>query len=112
MEIGAILWLMKTTNNFSCTLSLLRLLTLSVVATAAVSVLANKPPGSGTFSLTGGMNVARARQTSTLLNTGEALVAGGVDVNGTPLTSAELYNPALRRWRLTGSMSYRGFVRA
>ena len=51
------------------------------------------------------MNVARARHTSTLLNTGEVLVAGGVDVNGTPLTSAELYNPATRRWSLTGSMS-------
>ena len=83
-----------------------------VVSTAILAVLslllattarATRTGGSGTFSLTGSMNVARAGHTSTLLNTGEVLVAGGT--NRIPLTSAELYNPAIRKWRLTGSMS-------
>ena len=94
---------MKTTISFSCRLSLIILFTVSVVATAAVPVLVNRPGDPGTFSLGGSMNVARAGHTSTLLTTGEVLVAGGT--NGIPLTSAELYNPGTRRWRLTGSMS-------
>ena len=53
------------------------------------------------------MNTARANHTSTLLNTGEVLVAGGTadTSTGESLASAELFNPAKGRWRVTGSMS-------
>jgi hypothetical protein len=66
-----------------------------------------KDGGSGTFSLTGSMDTARALHTSTLLHTGEVLVAGGIadTSTGVSLSSAELFNPAKGRWRLTGSMS-------
>ena len=66
---------------------------------------AGKPTRSGTFTTTGNMNVARANHTLTLLSTGEVLAAGGVDVNGTQLTSSELYDPKTRKWTLTGNMS-------
>jgi hypothetical protein len=77
------------------------LVSLCLMAGSSSSVLADnvspdKGGGSGTFSLTGSMNTARALHTSTLLNTGEVLVAGGIfDTNtGESLASAELFNPA------------------
>lgn len=60
---------------------------------------------SGTFTLTGSLNTARYDHTATLLQTGEVLATGGVDINGNPLSSAELYNPATGRWTRTGSMA-------
>jgi hypothetical protein len=49
---------------------------------------------SGTFALTGSLNTARYDHTATLLQNGQVLVTGGVDINGNSLSSAELYNPA------------------
>ncbi len=50
------------------------------------------------------MSVARVGHTATLLRNGQVLVAGGENsTNG--LSSAELYNPATRKWTLTGSMA-------
>jgi hypothetical protein len=63
---------------------------------------------SGTFTLTGSLNIARRDHTATLLQNGEVLVAGGTDVDNnftTALASAELYNPTTGKWTLTGSMS-------
>jgi N-acetylneuraminic acid mutarotase len=40
------------------------------------------------------MNVARAYATATLLETGQVLIAGGVDATGTYLSSVELYDPS------------------
>lgn len=62
---------------------------------------------SGTFALTGSLNVARYNHTATLLANGEVLVTGGIGVNGnyTSLASAELYNPKTGKWTLTGSMT-------
>jgi hypothetical protein len=62
---------------------------------------------SGTFALTGSLNVARYNHTATLLPSGEVLVTGGIGVNGdyTSLASAELYSPKTGKWTLTGSMT-------
>ena len=55
---------------------------------------------SGTFTVTGSMNVPRFRHHAVLLNTGDVLVVSGSGDN-----SAELYNPATGKWTLTGSTS-------
>jgi len=47
---------------------------------------------SATFSSTGNLNAARQSHTSTLLNNGLVLTAGGY--NGSYVSSAELYDPA------------------
>ncbi len=51
-------------------------------------------PGTGMFSLTGSLNVARGDQTAVLLKTGTVLVTGGGDAYNNSLGSAELYEPA------------------
>jgi len=55
-----------------------------------------------TFDNTGSMNVPRFAHTSTLLQNGKVLVAGGGGANG---TSAELYDPASGTWTVTGSLN-------
>ena len=47
----------------------------------------------GSFTLTGSFNTARYGHTAILLQNGEVLVTGGVDVTGNPTASAELHNP-------------------
>jgi Kelch motif protein/galactose oxidase-like protein len=65
-------------------------------------------PGTGTWTRTGSMNVARQGATATVLPNGKVLVAGGsVFINGDALTSAELYDPSTGTWTLTGSMNVR-----
>jgi len=74
---------------------------LLVLILGALTVLPAVPTlaaGSGTWTLTGSMHVARADATATLLPNGQVLVVGGED------TSAELYNPATGTWTTTGSM--------
>ena len=72
-------------------------------------------PATGTWTATGSMHTARARDTATLLPSGRVLVAGGWCTGrdtrvcslgniGNSLTSAELYNPATGTWTPTGSM--------
>jgi hypothetical protein len=70
----------------------------------AASIAAPALAGSGGFSSTGSMNVARVNHTATRLANGEALVAGGSN-SAAILASAELYNPATGKWTLTGSMT-------
>jgi len=60
-------------------------------------------PATGTFTLTGSLNTARAFDTATLLNGGLVLVAGG-EASGY-LVSAELYNPATGTFTFTGSLN-------
>ena len=55
------------------------------------------------FVLTGSLNTARASHTSTVLNNGMVLIAGGY--NGNVLASAELYNPATGTFTPTGSLN-------
>jgi hypothetical protein len=60
----------------------------------------------GSFVLTGSLNTARTQQhTATLLTDGKVLVAGGVDANDNPLSSAELFDPATGTFTATGSMN-------
>jgi Kelch motif/Galactose oxidase, central domain len=59
----------------------------------------------GHFSSVGSMTTTRAYHTATGLQNGKVLVVGGVNSNNTPLTSAEIYDPASKTFTATGSMS-------
>src|ERR1035437_3080896 len=61
-------------------------------------------PSSGTFTLTGSMATARAKNTATLLRDGRVLIAGGAKGSG-DLASAELYDPTSGTFSRTGSMA-------
>jgi hypothetical protein len=54
---------------------------------------------------TGSMSEARYGHTTTLLPSGEVLVAGGTGSDGSYLGSAELYDPATGSWSSTGNLS-------
>jgi len=56
------------------------------------------------FAATGSMSAARSQHTSTLLNTGKVLIAGGTDANGVAQSTAELFDPASGTFTPTGSM--------
>ncbi|MBF6568291.1 MAG: hypothetical protein IVW54_05385 [Candidatus Binataceae bacterium] len=64
-------------------------------------------PASGTFAFTGSMATPRYNHTATLLRDGEVLVAGGTasSVTGTPIASAELYDPIGGTFAPIGAMS-------
>jgi N-acetylneuraminic acid mutarotase len=65
-------------------------------------------PANGSWTLTGNMSVGRSGQTATRLNNGKILVAGGSAPDGRFDSSgytAELYDPVMGTWSLTGSMS-------
>jgi hypothetical protein len=63
----------------------------------------------GTWTTTGSMNTLREYNTTTLLQNGQVLVAGGVcfarNCKGGLLNTAELYNPSTGKWTFTGSMT-------
>jgi Kelch motif len=76
----------------------------AVLALAAgLSAAPAQAATSGTWTVAGSMNTARFDDTSTLLPSGEVLVAGGSLANSA-LTTAELYSPATGQWAFTGSM--------
>ena len=62
-------------------------------------------PASGTWTLTGSLNTARAYHTATLLPNGKVLVAGGIGPDVFGHSIAELYDPATGAWTLTGSLN-------
>ena len=74
----------------------------------AIGLAVNSPParaqGSGVWTNTGSLNVARAFHTFTLLANGQVLAVGGDGSSGL-LASAELYNRATGTWTLTGMMA-------
>ena len=92
-----------TNRKFGVIYSLLpvSLFTIGLIVISAMPALA----GSGGFSSTGSMNVARVNHTATRLANGEVLVTGGSNATSGYLASAELYNPATGKWTLTGSMT-------
>jgi hypothetical protein len=51
------------------------------------------------------MNEARAEHTTTVLDNGRVLIAGGIGENGQVLSSAELYDPTSGTFTSVGSMS-------
>ena len=57
------------------------------------------------FAPTGAMAGPRIAHTATLLSSGEVLVAGGTDGSGTPIATAELFDPTHGTFSSTGSMS-------
>jgi len=61
----------------------------------------------GTFALTGSLNTARSGQSATVLGNGNVLLAAGQNdgTNGGYLGSAELYNPATGKFKVTGSLN-------
>jgi N-acetylneuraminic acid mutarotase len=68
-------------------------------------------PATGTWTLTGSLHQARRAHTATLLPDGKVLVAGGlyeipnsILLSATPLSSAELYDPANGTWTTTGEL--------
>ena len=87
------------------TLVLACLLAIVFVAITTTSAFSQ---GSGTWTTTGSLNMARFGHTATLLQNGQVLVVGG-NANGNTqtltLASAELYNPATGHWTVTGSMA-------
>ena len=61
-------------------------------------------PATGTWSVTGSINVTRWADTATPLPNGQVLVVGGeTDTNLTD--TAELYDPTTGMWRLTGNLN-------
>jgi len=54
---------------------------------------------------TGSLNTGRLYHTATLLTNGMVLIAGGEDINGNAITSAELYNPSTGTFTTTGSLN-------
>jgi hypothetical protein len=59
----------------------------------------------GTWTVTRPMSIGRDGPTATLLPNGKVLVAGGWNVMGGYLPSAELYDPATGAWTPTGSLA-------
>jgi hypothetical protein len=69
-------------------------------------------PTAGTWTPTGNMTTARYLHTATLLPNGTVLVAGGsqtipngTGAGGSPIATAEIYDPTTGTWSTTGSMS-------
>ncbi len=65
-------------------------------------------PRTGTFGPTGSMASARLGQSATRLASGQVLIAGGLQLSGSAgatLASAELYDPAIGRFTVVGSMA-------
>jgi hypothetical protein len=59
-------------------------------------------PSTGTFTATASMNVERGESQLTLLQNGEALIAGGVDAGGKCSPTAELFSNG--HWSLTANL--------
>ncbi len=91
-------------RRFGTVLGRLLVAVLAVLILGVLTALPALAAGSGTWTLTGSLNVARADFTTTLLQNGQILVVGGRNSNYTPLASAELYNPSTSTWTTTGSL--------
>ena len=80
---------------------------------ATSSVVEVYDPKTAEWTATASMSTARGGHTATLLSDGAVLVVGGdrgVNSIGSPLASAELYDPSSGRWTATGSMAEARFA--
>jgi hypothetical protein len=77
------------------------------LSTQALATAEIYSPDTGTFAATGSMVNARQNHTSTLLANGKVLLVGGEGGpgGGTPVATAELYDPATGTFSVTGSMA-------
>ncbi len=73
------------------------------LATLALNLSVIQPAQAASWVTNSPMTTQRANHTVTVLPNGKLLVVGGV--NGTYLSSAELYDPATGRWTTTGSLN-------
>jgi len=89
----------KTVNSVVFVVLVLQVAALTVLLGGASFVAQAATPE--TWTTTGTLNTARASHTATHLNDGRVLVAGGMDSNGNPLASCELYNPTTGTWTAT-----------
>ena len=87
---------LRSTRAGACVVTALLLLVLG--ALTGLSAVPTLAAGSGTWTFTGSMHVAREDATATLLQSGLVLVVGSES------SSAELYNPSTDAWTVTGSM--------
>lgn len=63
-------------------------------------------PATRIFTATGNLNASRDGHTATLLNSGQVLIVGGLDINGNVLASAELYDPTSGTFTTTGNLNF------
>lgn len=76
------------------------------VQDVAIGADGNSGASLGHYISTGSMATPRAYHTATLLPNGKVLVAGGIQATfGSPLASAELYNPSTETFSPTGAMT-------
>ena len=74
------------------------------------ALLLAQPQQNPQWTPTGTLGTGRYFHTATLLPNGKVLIVGGIGTNGV-LNSAELYDPAARTWRGTGSLNSAGIAR-
>jgi len=75
-----------------------------LVLVAAIVSFSSAQGAPFAFSNTGSLTTVRSGHTSTLLQNGKVLVAGGIAGFNSQLSSAELYDPETDTWTPTGSM--------
>lgn len=98
-------------QNFSPSSSLPRLLLLMAIVGGALlspgGLIAktNSIQATGAWISSSAMHIARNAHTSTRLSDGRVLVAGGRNITGQELNSAEIYDPATDRWTPTGNLN-------
>jgi len=71
-------------------------------------------PVAGTFTATGTMTDSRENHTAALIvtgsNSGDVLIAGGLDAVGNVLQTAELYSPTAGNFAATGTMTHARYL--
>src|SRR4051812_3635631 len=85
--------------------SLLLPLLIGLLACTSAGHLHNPAMADGAITLAAGMSVARSGHTATLLPSGDVLIAGGMNGNGSYFANCEVYSPAANRFSAAPSMS-------